>query len=142
QDKRDRLIGNINANPLAFKLLCDNYHSATPAISVKDNITFMAAGLNDTLKECLWFLRRVPKPFFRLAINRRNICPYTAQWNTRRFIQITDFSGNSSRSWLGYSSFSNLLFHVGPTITPVLRDTEDFIVRISFCRSPRPGYIP
>jgi len=60
----NREIGNVDADPLPSELLRGMNGRAASAEWIEHNVTWIAGGADDSLKQCDWLLRVVTQPFF------------------------------------------------------------------------------
>src|SRR5436190_17562067 len=72
-DQIDREISDVDPNPLPAELLRGVNGRAASAERVEDHIAGIGRALNDPLKQCLWFLRRIAESFLRLRVDWRNV---------------------------------------------------------------------
>src|ERR1017187_4384389 len=70
-----------------------------PAERVKQNVALVGACRDDPLQKSLWFLRRVPKTFLSLRINRWDVGPNRTHYTAGHLAQVAFQLRTPSRVW-------------------------------------------
>lgn len=72
-DEADGKVGDVDADPVSFELLCDGNGGAAAAEGVEDGVAFVTAGFDDSFEQGLGLLGWVAETFGGLRVDWRNI---------------------------------------------------------------------
>ena len=80
-------MSNVDSDPMALEPLSYGDRRSAAAERVEHHVPLVAAGLDDTVQECLGFLRRVAKPFLGPGRDRIDVNPIVRQGSCLELIK-------------------------------------------------------